>query len=89
MKFRATTSLNSRLQEIDLIVIMTLIYILIICEGVAPYMSYFCPLNEVMFDSRMMMMICYVIEFCGFNVWSVSIDKDCLELVNTHFDYSA
>ena len=58
MKFRATTSLNLRLQEIDLIEIMTLIYILIICEGVAPYMSYFCPLNEVMFDSRMNM-LCY------------------------------
>ncbi|RMX37679.1 hypothetical protein pdam_00004300 [Pocillopora damicornis] len=33
MKFRATTSLNSRLQEMDQIVTMTVTYILIICEG--------------------------------------------------------
>ena len=32
---------------------------------------------------------CYIIGFCSFNVWSVSIDKDCLEVANTHFDYSA
>ena len=46
MKFRATTSLNRRLQELDLIVTMTVIYILIICEGVAPYMRYFCPFER-------------------------------------------
>ena len=40
-------------------------------------------LNEVMFDSRMNK-LCY-----SFNVWSVSIDKDCFEVFNTHFDYSA
>ena len=33
--------------------------------------------------------LCYIIGFCSFNVWSVSIDKDCLEVANTHFDYSA
>ena len=32
---------------------------------------------------------CYIIGFCSFNVWCVSIDKDCLEVVDTHFDYSA
>ena len=32
---------------------------------------------------------CYIIGFCSFNVWSVSIDKDCLEVANTRFDYSA
>ena len=25
--------------------------------------------------------LCYVIGLCSFNVWSVSIDKDCLEVV--------
>ena len=25
--------------------------------------------------------LCYVIRLCSFNVWSVSIDKDCLEVV--------
>ena len=32
--------------------------------------------------------LCYIIRFRGFNVWCVSIDKDCLEVINTHFDYS-
>ena len=32
---------------------------------------------------------CYIVGFCSFNVWSVSIDKDCLEVANTRFDYSA
>ena len=46
MKFRATTSLNSRLQEMDLIVAMTLISILIICEGMVSEICYFCPFDR-------------------------------------------
>ena len=93
MKLRATTLLNSRLQEMDQIITMTVIYILIICEGVAPYMRYFCPIFVLYFFWTKICLIrlwpCYIIGFCSFNVWSVSIDKDCLEVANTHFDYSA
>ena len=46
MKLRATTLLNSRLQEIDLIVTMTVIYILIICEGVVSEIYYLCPFDR-------------------------------------------
>ena len=31
---------------------------------------------------------CYIIGFCSFNVWSVSIDKDCLEVANTLWLFS-
>ena len=46
MKFRATTSLNLRLQEMDLIVTMTVISILIICEGMVSEICYFCPFDR-------------------------------------------
>ena len=86
MKFRATTSLNSRLQEMDLIVTMTVIYILIICEGMVSKICYFCPFERtyVWFEHDSVMLSDFVVS-----MWYVSIDKDCLEVVNTHFDYSA
>ena len=46
MKLRATTLLNSRLQEMDLIITMTVIYILIICEGVVSEIYYLCPFDR-------------------------------------------
>ena len=67
MKFRATTSLYSRLQEMDLIVTMAVIYILIICEGVAPYMRYFCPFERryVWFDYDHVILSDFVVSMFG------------------------
>ena len=67
MKFRATTSLNSRLQEMDLIITMTVIYILIICEGVVSEIYYLCPFDRtyVLFEHEYVMLSDFVVSMFG------------------------
>ena len=70
----------------DLIVTMTVIYIHIHALYIyihALFLSFWTKICLIR------LWPCYIIGFCSFNVWSVSIDKDCLEVANTHFDYSA
>ena len=68
----------------DQIVTMAVIYILRRCGFLhALFLSFWTKLCLIQ------PWPCYIIGFCSFNVWCVSIDKDCLEVVDTHFDYSA
>ena len=62
----------------DLIVIMTIIYILIIFEGMVSKICYFCPFdrNNVWFEHE------YVIS-------DFVVSRTVFKEVNTHFDYSA
>ena len=67
MKFRATTSLNLRLQGMDLIVTMTVIYILIICEGMLSKICYFCRFERtyVWFEYDSAMLSDFVVSMFG------------------------
>ena len=70
----------------DLIVTMTVIYIHIHALYIyihALFLSFWTKICLIR------LWPCYIIGFCSFSVWSLSIDKDCLEVANTHFDYSA
>ena len=67
MKFRATTSLNLRLQGMDLIVTMTVIYILIICEGMVSKICYFYRFERtyVWFEYDSAMLSDFVVSMFG------------------------